>query len=183
MSTNSKQEDVKEPIKGTYQHYKGAFFEVLGIAEAPRDDDSTGRLSGDWPGGGLVEPRIRRLLPSRLSRDQHSDQGGVGSLLDQTIHRVGRWQGVPSRPTGASVPARVARSARLKESTIKVNQFGRRKSFFSPAEKSESIPSQSPNSPVDGLADTMTISYGSRQFRGRSSAGVSSFGSFCSSRH
>jgi hypothetical protein len=35
MSTNSKHEDVKEPVKGTYQHYKGAFFEVLGIAEAP----------------------------------------------------------------------------------------------------------------------------------------------------
>src|SRR5262249_5833586 len=25
----------KEPVKGIYQNYKGAFFEVLGIAEAP----------------------------------------------------------------------------------------------------------------------------------------------------
>jgi hypothetical protein len=28
-------ETVQEPVRGTYQHYKGAFFEVLGIAEAP----------------------------------------------------------------------------------------------------------------------------------------------------
>lgn len=28
-------ESNKEPVKGTYQHYKGAFYEVLGIAEAP----------------------------------------------------------------------------------------------------------------------------------------------------
>jgi hypothetical protein len=25
----------KDPVKGTYQHYKGAFYEVLGIAEEP----------------------------------------------------------------------------------------------------------------------------------------------------
>lgn len=25
----------RDPVKGTYQHYKGAFYEVLGIAEAP----------------------------------------------------------------------------------------------------------------------------------------------------
>jgi hypothetical protein len=25
----------KDPVKGTYQHYKGAFYEVLGIAEDP----------------------------------------------------------------------------------------------------------------------------------------------------
>jgi hypothetical protein len=35
MATNSQSHVVKEPVKGTYQHYKGAFFEVLGIAEAP----------------------------------------------------------------------------------------------------------------------------------------------------
>src|SRR5260370_29672558 len=35
MTTPSQREAVKEPVKGTYQHYKGAFFEVLGIAEAP----------------------------------------------------------------------------------------------------------------------------------------------------
>jgi len=35
MAINSQREAVKEPVKGTYQHYKGAFFEVLGIAEAP----------------------------------------------------------------------------------------------------------------------------------------------------
>ena len=34
MNTNP-QHQIKEPVKGTYQHYKGAFFEVLGIAEAP----------------------------------------------------------------------------------------------------------------------------------------------------
>jgi hypothetical protein len=26
---------AKEPVKGTYQHFKGAFHEVLGIAEEP----------------------------------------------------------------------------------------------------------------------------------------------------
>ncbi len=26
---------VSEPVKGTYQHYKGAFYEVLGVAEEP----------------------------------------------------------------------------------------------------------------------------------------------------
>jgi hypothetical protein len=35
MIAEFKQTVVKEPVKGTYQHYKGAFFEVLGIAEAP----------------------------------------------------------------------------------------------------------------------------------------------------
>ena len=35
MMANAQQKVVKEPVKGTYQHYKGAFFEVLGIAEAP----------------------------------------------------------------------------------------------------------------------------------------------------
>jgi hypothetical protein len=35
MATNPQREARKEPVKGTYQHYKGAFFEVLGIAEAP----------------------------------------------------------------------------------------------------------------------------------------------------
>jgi hypothetical protein len=35
MAARSQREVVKEPVKGTYQHYKGAFFEVLGIAEAP----------------------------------------------------------------------------------------------------------------------------------------------------
>jgi hypothetical protein len=27
---------AKEPVKGTYQHYKGAFHEVLGVAEDPQ---------------------------------------------------------------------------------------------------------------------------------------------------
>jgi hypothetical protein len=31
----------KEPAQGTYQHYKGAFYEVLGMAEHP---ESGGRL-------------------------------------------------------------------------------------------------------------------------------------------
>jgi hypothetical protein len=35
MATNSQREVGKGPVKGLYQHYKGAFFEVLGIAEAP----------------------------------------------------------------------------------------------------------------------------------------------------
>lgn len=26
---------AKDPVKGTYQHFKGAFYEVLGIAEEP----------------------------------------------------------------------------------------------------------------------------------------------------
>src|SRR5260370_2864837 len=29
------QEPVTEPVRGTYQHYEGAFHEVIGIAEAP----------------------------------------------------------------------------------------------------------------------------------------------------
>src|SRR5258707_13939662 len=35
MATNSQRDVGKEPVKGTYQHYKGAFYEMLGIAEAP----------------------------------------------------------------------------------------------------------------------------------------------------
>jgi len=35
MAANVQREVGKEPVKGTYQHFKGAFFEVLGIAEAP----------------------------------------------------------------------------------------------------------------------------------------------------
>jgi hypothetical protein len=27
--------DQREPVKGTYQHYKGDFFEVLGMADDP----------------------------------------------------------------------------------------------------------------------------------------------------
>ena len=26
-----------DPVKGTYQHFKGAFYEVLGVAEDPED--------------------------------------------------------------------------------------------------------------------------------------------------
>jgi hypothetical protein len=35
MATAPQEYLVKEPVKGTYQHYKGAFFEVIGMAEAP----------------------------------------------------------------------------------------------------------------------------------------------------
>jgi hypothetical protein len=28
-----------EPVKGTYQHYKGAFYEVLGIADEPESGE------------------------------------------------------------------------------------------------------------------------------------------------
>jgi hypothetical protein len=35
MATNTHHNSGKEPVKGLYQHYKGAFYEVLGIAEAP----------------------------------------------------------------------------------------------------------------------------------------------------
>jgi hypothetical protein len=35
MTTHSQPSPGKEPLRGTYQHYKGAFYEVLGIAEAP----------------------------------------------------------------------------------------------------------------------------------------------------
>jgi hypothetical protein len=27
--------DPEEPVKGTYQHYKGGFYEVLGVADDP----------------------------------------------------------------------------------------------------------------------------------------------------
>ena len=27
--------EAREPVRGTYQHYKGAFYEVLGIADEP----------------------------------------------------------------------------------------------------------------------------------------------------
>src|SRR5947209_13013474 len=35
MTAVHSQGPVQIPVKGTYQHYKGAFYEVLGIAEAP----------------------------------------------------------------------------------------------------------------------------------------------------
>jgi hypothetical protein len=41
----------KEPVKGTYQHYKGAFYEVLGIAEEPE----TGNRFVVYQAIGLIE--------------------------------------------------------------------------------------------------------------------------------
>jgi hypothetical protein len=41
----------KEPVKGTYQHFKGAFYEVLGIAEAPE----TGKRLVVYQALGLTE--------------------------------------------------------------------------------------------------------------------------------
>src|SRR5690349_13857995 len=35
MTAHPQQKPAKEPAKGLYQHYKGAFHQVLGIAEAP----------------------------------------------------------------------------------------------------------------------------------------------------
>jgi hypothetical protein len=42
---------VKEPVKGTYQHYKGAFHEVLGMAESPE----TGKRYVVYQAVGLTE--------------------------------------------------------------------------------------------------------------------------------
>src|SRR5262245_60971450 len=41
----------KDPVKGTYQHFKGAFYEVLGIAEEPETGSraSPAPLSGKCP--------------------------------------------------------------------------------------------------------------------------------------
>src|SRR5262245_35479233 len=46
----------KDPVKGTYQHYKGAFYEVLGIAEEPE----TGARYVVYQALGLME----NLLPA-----------------------------------------------------------------------------------------------------------------------
>jgi hypothetical protein len=45
----------QDPVKGTYQHYKGAFYEVLGIAEDPE----TGNRYVVYQALGLME----NLLP------------------------------------------------------------------------------------------------------------------------
>ena len=45
------QAPVEDPVKGTYQHYKGAFFEVLGVAEAPE----TGQRLVVYQAIGLTE--------------------------------------------------------------------------------------------------------------------------------
>jgi hypothetical protein len=41
----------KDPVKGTYQHFKGAFYEVLGIAEEPE----TGKRYIVYQSLGLME--------------------------------------------------------------------------------------------------------------------------------
>jgi hypothetical protein len=46
----------KDPVKGTYQHFKGAFYEVLGIAEEPE----TGKRYVVYQALGLME----NLLPA-----------------------------------------------------------------------------------------------------------------------
>jgi hypothetical protein len=42
---------TKEPVKGTYQHYKGTFYEVLGIA----DDPETGQRWVVYQDLGITE--------------------------------------------------------------------------------------------------------------------------------
>ena len=51
MTTNP----PKDPVKGTYQHYKGAFYEVLGMAEEPE----SGKRYVVYQALGLME----NLLP------------------------------------------------------------------------------------------------------------------------
>ena len=41
----------KEPVKGTYQHFKGAFYEVLGIADEPE----SGRRYVVYQSLGIIE--------------------------------------------------------------------------------------------------------------------------------
>jgi hypothetical protein len=43
--------EAREPVRGTYQHYKGAFYEVLGIAEDPE----TGQRSVVYQSLGISE--------------------------------------------------------------------------------------------------------------------------------
>jgi hypothetical protein len=50
-SKRPSQGPIEDPAKGTYQHYKGAFFEVLGVAEAPE----TGQRLVVYQAIGLTE--------------------------------------------------------------------------------------------------------------------------------
>lgn len=61
MATNSR----KDPIKGAYQHFKGAFYEVLGIAEEP----DTGNRFVVYQAIGLME----NLLDPDPANNFHPD--------------------------------------------------------------------------------------------------------------
>lgn len=56
----------RDPVQGTYQHYKGAFYEVLGIAEEPE----TGKRYVVYRSLGLIE----NLLPPDPANNFYPDR-------------------------------------------------------------------------------------------------------------
>src|SRR4051794_8666715 len=58
---------MKAPVKGTYQHYKGAFYEVLGIAEDPE----TGKRWVVYESIGITE----NLLEGKVKRSEERREG------------------------------------------------------------------------------------------------------------
>jgi len=58
---------AKEPAKGTYQHYKGAFYDVLGVADEPE----TGKRYVVYQALGLME----NLLPADPKEHFHPPAG------------------------------------------------------------------------------------------------------------
>jgi hypothetical protein len=79
---------VKDPVSGTYQHYKGAFYEVLGIA----DEAVTGNKFVVYQAIGITE----NLL---------DDEGEAGPVLGHRVVRNGA--------KGALAVATVARFTEL----------------------------------------------------------------------
>lgn len=71
MIATSEQDSGKEPVKGTYQHYKGAFFEMLGIAEMPE----TMKRYVVYQAIGLTEVR----LPPDAESDFYPEDRVIGT--------------------------------------------------------------------------------------------------------
>lgn len=65
MSTGEGKAKSKAPIKGTYQHYKGAFYEVVGIA----DDPESGKKWVVYESIGITENLLQDKVKEEVEYD------------------------------------------------------------------------------------------------------------------
>ena len=72
---------LKDPVPGTYQHYKGAFYEVLGIA----DEAATGNKYVVYQAIGITENLLDEEQPTLGHRVVRN--GAKGALAVATVTR------------------------------------------------------------------------------------------------
>jgi hypothetical protein len=105
-------ENQEEPVNGMYQHFKGSFYEVLGIADEPE----SGKRYVVYQSLGLIEnllepdPKNNFYPPPGISKTSTKGELAVCSIQRFTelvdgkeFHkgqRVPRFRLVPEKPVG-----------------------------------------------------------------------------------